>query len=664
MSTIDDIKTRLDIVEVVRGYVPELRKMGRTWKARCPFHSERTPSFNVDPERGTWHCFGSCATGGDVIEFIRRKEGLDFREALRLCADRAGVELRPPSPRETEEREQHARLLAANEAAAIFYQAALGGPDGVEARAYATKRGLDDATCATWQIGYAPEGWRSLADHLVARGFSEADLVEAGLAIRSEARDSVYDRFRDRLIFPTRDARHRLIGFGARALKPDDEPKYLNTPQTPLFDKSGNLYGLDRAAEAARRADRAIVVEGYMDVIAAHQFGFENVVASNGTAITEKQMVLLKRYTQNVVLALDADEAGSEAALRGVEVATGVADRVGVATMGFGGLVTFQDTYDAEIRVAALQRGPNGQKDDPDSLVRRDAEAFRRLIEDAPPLLEHLFASAIGKGASDDDPRASARMVESLLPTLGRIGNDVIRARYVTRLARTAHVDESVIVKLLAQQATRQAAQQGRSGPRPVVTPREVAQAKKAPAATPDGETQLLMLLLRRREARAAGLALNPGTFEDAVNRALFEAWCGAVDLGERLAELDEHVRERFGALHAVALVDYEPRHVPEMVGSIATNLRLRRQRERLRPELAERAEAVAAARRAGVAVLEMAARTSNDGPIDHGAANDDAVLAAEFATVSTLVSAAARDVDGASLGRRSDDDADRSTEA
>ena len=632
MSTIDDIKTRLDIVEVVRGYVPELRKMGRTWKARCPFHSERTPSFNVDPERGTWHCFGSCATGGDVIEFVRRKEGLDFREALRLCAERAGVELRPPSPRETEEREQHARLLAANEAAAVFYQAALAGPDGVEARAYVAKRGLDDATCSTWQLGYAPDGWRSLTDHLVARGFTEADLVEAGLAVRSEGRDSVYDRFRDRLIFPTRDARRRLIGFGARALKPEDEPKYLNTPQTPLFDKSGNLYGLDRAAEAARRADQAIVVEGYMDVIAAHQFGFENVVASNGTAITEKQMALLKRYTQNVVLALDADEAGSEAALRGVEVAAGVADRIGVATMGFGGLVTFQDTYDAEIRVAALQRGPNGQKDDPDSLVRRDAAAFRQLIADAPPLLEHIFASAIARGATaSDDPRASARMVEALLPTLARIGNDVIRARYVTRLARTAHVDESVIMKLLAQHAAKQ-----RSGPRPVATPREVAQAKRTPPATPDGEAQLLTLLLRRREARAAGLELDPVTFEDAVNRALFEAWVAQPDLDERVAELDDLLRERYAELGAPAVsgsavADYEPRHLPAMVADMAHRLRLGRAAARLRAVVLEQAQAAQTARRDGVAASMVRGDADAADPLDTEGETADVSAVDEF---------------------------------
>ena len=581
MSTIDDVKARLDIVETVRAYAPDLKKAGRTWKARCPFHSEKTPSFNVDPERGTWHCFGACSTGGDVIEFVRRKEGLDFKEALRLCAERAGVELRPPSPRETEEREQHARLLAANEAAAVFFQAALAGPDGGDARAYATGRGLDDATISTWQLGYAPGGWNGLVDHLTARGFTAADIVEAGLALEGDR--GLYDRFRDRLIFPTRDARRRLIGFGARAMRPDDEPKYLNTPQTPLFDKSGNLYGLDRAADSARRLDQAVVVEGYMDVIAAHQFGIDNVVASNGTSITEKQMALLKRYTQNVVLALDADDAGSEAALRGVEVAAGVADHTTVATIDWRGLVTYQDVLQADIRVTTLPKG-----DDPDSLVRRDPEALRALIREALPVADHLFA-AITKATDAADSRSRSRAVEALLPTVSAMADPVVRSHYVQRLARIGQVDERTVITLIAQRAA------GR--PRPVATTREVTQAKKQTAAPPDGETQLLRLLVQRREARGSGVALDHDTFEDSVNRALFAAWAESVDFEERLDEFDESIRERYTLLVESALPDYEARHLGPMVEDMAQRLRLGRTAARLRSTVVEQAQTLRAAR-------------------------------------------------------------------
>ncbi len=587
MSQIDDIKARLDIVEVVSGYVPELKKLGRNWKARCPFHSERTPSFVVDAERQTWHCFGSCSTGGDVIEFVRRREGLDFKEALRLCADRAGVELRAPSRRETQEREVHERLLAANEAAAVYFQAALAGPEGAEARAYCESRGLDATTIETWQLGYAPDGWNGLIDHLVTRGFSEADLIEAGLAIAGDR--GAYDRFRARLMFPTRDARRRLIGFGARAMRPGDEPKYLNTPQTPLFEKSANLYGLDRANDAIRRQDRAVVVEGYMDVIAAHQFGIEHVVASNGTAITEKQMELLKRYSHNVVLALDADTAGSTATLRGVEVAAGVADRRSTVALGFGGLVSYQEVLDADIRVVALPAG-----EDPDSLVRKDAERFRALLDGAKPVLDHLFEVVTG-GVDPADARARSHAVEQLLPYLARIGDEVVRASYVQRLARFASVDEATVTRLLADH--RAQASRPQPQPRPVATPAEVKAAKKATAAPRDGETQLLELIVQRQEARAAALGLDDALFEDSLNRLVFEAWRADADLHEHLDALEEDTRERYESLRAAPLPAYEPRHVNEMVTAMARELRARQQAARLLAVAREQAEALRAIR-------------------------------------------------------------------
>jgi DNA primase len=583
MSTIDDIKTRLDIVETVGHYVSDLKKSGRTYKARCPFHSERTPSFVVDPDRGTWHCFGACSTGGDVIEFVRRIEGLEFKEALRVCAERAGVELRPPSKREVEEREEHERLLQANEAAAVFFQAALAGPQGAAARAYLEGRGLDAATIETWQLGYAPEGWRSLTDHLVARGFAEHDLVAAGLAIEGDR--GAYDRFRDRVVFPTRDARRRLIGFGARALRPEDEPKYLNTPQTPLFDKSGNLYGLDRAADAIRRADRAVIVEGYMDVIAAHQYGVTNVVASNGTAITEKQMALLKRYTENVVLALDADTAGSEATLRGIQVAAGAADHMAVPTIDWRGLVSVQDVLRADIRVVSLPAG-----DDPDSLVRRDPDAFKRLVDGALPVADHLF-QAVSASIRPGDAMARSKALQTLVPTVAAMSDPVIRSDYVQKLARIGQVDESIVMRMLARG--------GR--PRPV-DPRGDAAAPGGAgarvAAPADGETQLLRVLVQRRECRGAGKALAPETFEDSRHRALFEWWAASPDYDDRVDELEDDLQARYRALAAAPLPDFEARHLDDMVRDMATRLRLTRTQRRLQATAIEQAEAVRALRR------------------------------------------------------------------
>ncbi|RJQ12656.1 MAG: DNA primase [Dehalococcoidia bacterium] len=643
MTVIDDVKSRLDIVEVVSGYVPELKKAGRTWKARCPFHSERTPSFAVDPERQTWHCFGSCSTGGDVIEFVRKVENLDFREALQRLAERAGVELRQQSPREREEREQHERLLAANEAAAVFWQAALASAEGAEARAYAERRGLDDATVRAWQLGFAPDGWRSLTDHLIARGFSEDDLIEAGLAIKGDR--GVYDRFRYRLMFPTRDGRRRLIGFGARAMRPGDEPKYLNTPQTPLFDKSGNLYGLDRAGDAVRRLDRAVVVEGYMDVIACHQYGFEYVVASNGTSITEKQMALLKRYSHNVVLALDADAAGSAAALRGIEVAAGVSDRTAVPVVDWRGLVSYQDVLEADIRVVTLPPG-----DDPDSMVRRDPEAFRALLDAALPVADHLFR-VIEAGTDVNDPRSRSKALQALAPTVAAIADPVIRSHYVARMSRLGQVDERTVIALLAGGGGPSASGRPIPPARPVATPREVQQAKKAAPVVLDGEGQLLSLLLARPEARAAGLELAPEVFEDSVNRALWEAWVADAHLGERVADLDELVRAKYEELAAVPLRDFEPRHVPEMVDDMARTIRLRRQKSRTRLAAEQRTAEFVEARRGGAAILDAALRARQSGAMPEGVASEAASLAGEFLATVDRMQEIVRDERRTSIG-------------
>ncbi len=628
MGTIEDVKAQLDIVETVRGYVPALKRSGRTWKAPCPFHTERTPSFTVDPERGTWHCFGACSTGGDVIEFVRRIEHLEFKEALQRCAERAGVELRPPSPREQRDREVHERLLRANEAAAVYFQAALMGPAGVAALAYAERRGLDATTRETWQIGYAPEEWRGLVDHLLARGFTDADLREAGLAIDGDR--GQYDRFRDRLIFPTRDARGRMIGFGARALSADQEPKYLNTPQTPLFDKSGTLYGLDRAGEESRRADRMVVVEGYMDVIACHQAGIRNVVASMGTSITEKQMALVQRYTHNVVLMLDADAAGSAAALRGVGVAASAAEHELVATVDWRGLVSYQDVLKADIRVVALPAG-----EDPDSLVRAAPDRLRALLAAARPVAEHLF-DAISTDTDLDDPRARSRAVEALAPTVAAVADPVVRAHYVQRLARIGRVEEHTVLAILAR-----AGQPGR----PTAVPgsreaREATKAAKTPIAPPDGEAQLLHLLLLRPEARPAGRALDPDVFEDTTNRRLYEAWRTLDDLVERAAELDEDVAERLAALQASAAGAWDPapieaKHIGPRVEEIARRLRLRRAQARLLPAAVAQATEVQEARRGLAPIADAATGDGAEGAIAPAAANELAQTTAEFVEMS-----------------------------
>ncbi|MFQ6020173.1 MAG: DNA primase, partial [Dehalococcoidia bacterium] len=405
MNTIEDVKARLDIVEVIGQYV-QLQKAGRNLKAPCPFHTERTPSFIVSPERQSWHCFGACGSGGDVFSFVMRKEGLDFGQALRLLAEKAGVAL--PERRQEAEDGRWERLHQANEAAGqYFHHLLLNSEAGKAARQYLERRGIDDGTAQEFLLGYAPPGWEVLRNHQQERGFLEEELLAAGLLVEGES--GPHDRFRHRLMFPIRDVKGRIIGFGGRSLD-DSLPKYLNTPQTAAFDKGSTLYALERARDAIRRERRAVIVEGYMDAIAAHQHGFTNVVASMGTALTERQVRLLKRYTRNLVLALDADAAGSEAALRGHEVATEAARQAEepevVPVLTWRGLVRYQEAVSLDLRVAELP-----PERDPDDVIRSDPEAWRELIVAAKPVLDYKF-EAIAARTDRGDPRARSQAVQ------------------------------------------------------------------------------------------------------------------------------------------------------------------------------------------------------------------------------------------------------------
>ena len=313
MGVIDEIKQRVDIVEVASEYVPGLKKVGRNFKALCPFHVEKTPSFYVFPERQSWHCFGACGSGGDVFSFVMKKEGVDFGEALRLLSRRAGIELVQKQPSEYEKKAE--RLKEINQAAAEYYHKLLLRFPALD---YLTRRGISSKAIEDFQLGFSLDSWNALRGHLIEIGYDEEELLAAGLLVGKEEERS-YDRFRNRLMFPIRDITGRTLGFGARSLD-DSLPKYINSPETKIFEKSNILYGIDRAKTSIRRQNLAIVVEGYMDVIAAHQYGYENVVASMGTALTERQVGILKKLTKNLTLALDADAAGEMATLRGEEV--------------------------------------------------------------------------------------------------------------------------------------------------------------------------------------------------------------------------------------------------------------------------------------------------------------------------------------------------------
>ncbi len=313
MTVIDDIKDRIDIIDIVSETV-KLKKSGRTYTGFCPFHANtRTPSFVVWPESGTWKCFGACNTGGDVFTFLMKRDGLEFKEALHELGRRAGIEIVEEHKPEAEIEDQHlARLREAVAAAAQWFNyLLLNNPQAQIARDHLAKRGITAQTIETFQLGYALESWDALHNHLLQKGFSNEELIDAGLLVQRED-GRVFDRFRNRVMIPIHDGKGRPIGFGARALKDGDEPKYLNSPQTALFDKSHTLFALHAARQAIRDQKVAVIVEGYMDALAAHQHGFHNVVASLGTALTEHQFKQLQKLAPRIVLALDPGYGGHQ----------------------------------------------------------------------------------------------------------------------------------------------------------------------------------------------------------------------------------------------------------------------------------------------------------------------------------------------------------------
>ena len=436
-DVVDRVRERSDIVEIVGQHV-QLRKTGRSFKGLCPFHQEKTPSFVVFPDSQNFHCFG-CGAGGDVFNFVMQIERVDFREALRELAQRAGVVVEEQATPLPEQVERHARLFELNARAATFYTHVLWStPNGEPGRQLLERRGVDRATSERFQLGFAPDRWDALLTVLGKHGVAPADLIEAGLATARENGDGAYDRLRNRLIFPIRDRDGRIVGFGGRALG-DAQPKYLNSPQTAIFDKGANLYALDLAHEAIRRLREVVVVEGYMDAIAAHQFGFTNVVASMGTALTEAQVRLVRRSVDRIVLALDADAAGQLATVRGLDVvraSLGEADRLDVNPVG---LVRFERTLKTDIRIVRLSSGK-----DPDELIRSDPDAWREAVAAPLPLLD-FYVDAVAGDAPPADPREKSERLGRLVPLLREIVDPVVREHYVKLVARRLDVDEGVV---------------------------------------------------------------------------------------------------------------------------------------------------------------------------------------------------------------------------
>ena len=441
MSVIDLIKDHLDVAEVI-GRTVQLQRAGRNLRGLCPFHSEKTPSFYVFPDSQRWQCFG-CNKGGDIFTFVMETQGLDFRGALEELGRQAGVEVRPLTPTQVQAGAETERLLALNDAAANYFHTLLtSAPQATRAREYLQRRGFKAATLETFKLGYSLRAWDALRTHLLGQGFTVEDIVKAGLLVEKDE-GGTYDRFRDRLMIPIRNRRGHVIAFGGRVLNPEDEPKYMNSPQSPLFDKSQVLFGLDLASQAIRETDAAIIVEGYMDVMIPYQEGYHNVVAPMGTALTEAHLKQLHRLTRHFIMALDPDAAGIHATIRGLETARQSLERDWEPVFDARGLIGYEGRLNADIRVVTL---PDGL--DPDELILRAPERWERLLTEAQPVVRFFFSQLLEQ-ENKDEPKGKARIVDAMLPLLRDISNAIEREAYAQEIALHLGLDARMLLDRL-----------------------------------------------------------------------------------------------------------------------------------------------------------------------------------------------------------------------
>jgi DNA primase len=507
-----EVKNKLSVVDVV-GETVQLKKAGSTYKGLCPFHGEKTPSFTVTPARESWKCFG-CGEGGDIFSFVMKRDGLTFPEALKVLAGKAGVEI---DERTTREDARRARLRDVMESAIAFYHAVLtGSKTGQPALDYLRGRGFTDVTIATHQLGYAPGGWDTLARTLAAkRQVRPDDLVEVGLAQpRQSARGGVYDRFRERVIFPIRDMNGAAVGLGGRVLvAPDDTrdhgPKYLNSPATPLFDKSRTLYLIDRAKGPIRKANQAVIVEGYTDALMAHQAGFDNVVASLGTALTPGQVAVVTRYGKRVALAYDVDAAGEKAGTFGVKALESIIPQLAAAETG------------VELDEVRVVRLPDGK--DPDEVLRDTPDLWREEVRTAQPIVDYLIDQH-ARAFDLKTPGGKTRFVTAIVPTLRAIPNPVMRDAYLQTIHRVSGVEERTVLEVLHQRAET-AAVEGRITADAVIGAADALPVDRILAAiTPVEEELLRLLLLVPEQQLRASDEIGPDQLPSTPARELFRA--------------------------------------------------------------------------------------------------------------------------------------------
>jgi DNA primase len=412
-DTVQQIKERLSITDIVSPYV-KLKKAGKSLVGLCPFHKEKTPSFHVSSERGTWHCFG-CGLGGDGFSFIEKIEGVDFKGALKILAEKAGVVIEYSGNGASEDKSKKERLLDVMSRASEWYAEKFSGSPAEE---YAKGRGLTEKTIREWRLGFAPSGWRALLEALSAEGFSISELLAAGLIKEADGKQGTfYDRFRNRLMFPICDSAGRVVAFTGRTLSADEPAKYLNSPETELYHKSDILFGMDRAKDAIRARGFAMLVEGQMDVLLAQQIGFENAVALSGTALSEKHIALMKRYSENLMLVLDSDAAGLSATAKSAALALSLGLKVKAA------------------RLAKWK--------DPAELIRENPKEFPSYIAAAKPIVDFFLASL---AEQERDPHRLISAAERIvLPLIAAIGSPMEREHFMQSTARALGLSNEAI---------------------------------------------------------------------------------------------------------------------------------------------------------------------------------------------------------------------------
>lgn len=532
MNVTDDIKQKLDIVDVISQYV-QLSKSGRNFKANCPFHGEKTASFFVFPEKQSWHCFGACATGGDIFTFVMRKEGLDFAQALRLLADKAGITLSSKTEvRSKEDTARQDRLVKLNEVAAeYFHYLLVHEPEAQAARLYAEKRGLSKESISDFQLGYAPNKWDGLTGYLTKSGYAAEEQLAVGLIVPRDT-GGYYDRFRNRLIFPIRDIKGRAVGFGGRALD-DSLPKYLNSPQSILFDKSSIIFGIDRAQGPVREKDSVVITEGYMDTITAHQYGFSNTVASMGTALTDRQISILRKLSKNIIVALDADPAGIEATTRSILT---IDEQIPKEHwMPWTQSRTYAELVKYEVHVVEIRDGK-----DPDEIIRNSPEKWAQLLSESQPIIDFTLKKEIAN-INPGNSKDKSAVVSKLLPIISQINDAIRRAHYVQKLAGLLNIDERFVSAALfdLQSAERKnKSSYNRNARREytdlTVTSRYI-------------EEYCLTLLLQYADLRDQGMALSADYFEHSENKDILIKWQANPDIDTITAGLDPSLHGYFG---------------------------------------------------------------------------------------------------------------------